>query len=128
MKKKLHLQKEVVSVLDKKQMNYLTKGGGAPQTSPFICKTIPPQCDVIKTNLQNCGIEKTLACLTNKLCDTKNCIDPQTDAGYCVDPQTEVGCGGGENTLGCNTLDCTTPITGHTCETLNKDCMVTTEC
>ena len=41
MKKKLRLQKEVVSVLDKKQMNYLTKGGALTQGH---CNTAEAAC------------------------------------------------------------------------------------
>ena len=119
MKKKLHLQKEVVSVLDKKQMNYLTKGGGAPQTSPFICKTIPPQCDVIKTNLQNCGIEETLACLTQFKCPSDPCIEPITE-----------DCGGGGTdtcvtVTGCYSDIC--PIETFGCEETNG-CIYTKDC
>ena len=85
MKKKLQLKKEVVSILDRNQMNHLTKGGG---------QTIPPQCGVGETTPQHCGIIQTLACPTKHLCDSDICIDPQTkkgcgiETGQCISATT----------------------------------------
>ena len=67
MKKKLQLKKEIVSILDRNQMNNLTKGGAA---------TLPPQC----------GIVATMACISqHNQCHTDVCIDPTI---------SKYGCGG----------------------------------
>ena len=60
MKKKLQLKKEIVSILDRNQMNNLTKGGAA---------TLPPRC----------GIVATMACISqHNQCPTDVCLDPTT--------------------------------------------------
>ena len=107
MKKKLRLQKEVVSILDKKQMNYLTKGGGV---------TVPPQCVIEETMAQHCGLVPTLACLTQFKCPTDPCIEPPTE-----------DCGGGgtdtcATVTGCYSDIC--PIETFKCEETNG-CLVT---
>ena len=101
MKKKLRLQKEVVSVLDKKKMNHLTKAGATANTC--------------------CSIVATMACPSQH----NQCL-----SDVCLDPKTEVGCGGetGQcvSATGCATDMC--PLTGHICETFNDACMFTNDC
>ena len=109
MKKKLQLNKEIVSILDRNQMNNLTKGGAA---------TLPPRCGVGETTPQHCGVVQTLACPTKHdyMCESKVCIDPQTEvcggeSGLCI------------SAPGCETDVC--PVeTATNCETYNVDCMI----
>lgn len=101
MKKKLRLQKEVVSVLDKKQMNYLTKGGG-----------------IQDTGWTSCCPNYTFDCPTDHdyLCESK----------ICLEPKTEDGCGGetGQcaSATGCATDVC--PVSAMVCFSREDDCMV----
>ena len=110
MKKKLRLQKEVVSVLDKKQMNYLTKGGNDTVIeSAAATKCCPTGWTAICTeHTLTCD---SFACLTKFDCESNPCIDPMTqDCG-----------GGGTDTCvtvtGCYSDVC--PISTFKCEETN---------
>lgn len=96
MKKKLQLKKEIVSVLDKKQLNHLTKGGESGDVCP-----------------KNCSIVATMACPSQH----NQCL-----SDVCIEPQTKVGCGG-ESGL-CIATDVCPVETATNCETLNIDCMI----
>lgn len=79
MKKKLQLKKEIVSILDRNQMNNLTKTGADDRTYNVDCETGWTGC---------CQI-KTIFCATDRFtgCDTDVCID-QTK----VCPNPSEGC------------------------------------
>ena len=92
MKKKLQLKKEIVSILDRNQMNNLTKGGAA---------TLPPQC----------GIVATMACISqHNQCHTDVCIDPTI---------SKYGCGGEtercDSATTCNSDLCPVISVGNSC-------------
>ena len=103
MKKKLQLNKEIVSILDRKQMNNLTKGGAftdaiqctTADTLGVYCtvQTGPHQCGG-QTLHVNCGLETKqcgytkLECLSdvNEECNTlaPTCApDPETQQESC---------------------------------------------
>ena len=103
MKKKLQLKKEIVSILDRKQMNHLTKGGAFTdeiqcttantlkkectwETGPHLCggQALHVNCGL---ETQHCGYTK-LECLSdvNEECNTfaPTCgPDPQTQQESC---------------------------------------------
>ena len=106
MKKKLRLQKEVVSILDKKQMNYLTKGGALTQGH---CNTAEAAC-LPNTKNDECGTIASYACPT-QICMSNPCIEPQTE--YCGGGETDT-CG---TVTGCYSDVC--PISTFKCEETN---------
>lgn len=82
MKKKLQLKKEIVSILDRNQMNNLTKGGAGTgiNTGTVIIRTQKTDCP---TGWTDVCTDNTIACATFA-CPSKGCIsDP------CIE-QTEV--------------------------------------
>ena len=82
MKKKLQLKKEIVSILDRNQMNNLTKGaaGTGINTGTVIIRTQKTDCP---TGWTDVCTDNTIACATFA-CPSKGCIsDP------CIE-QTEV--------------------------------------
>lgn len=106
MKKKLQLNKEIVSILDRKQMNNLTKGGAG---------TLPPQC----------GIIATMACISqHNQCPSDVCIDPTI---------SKYGCGGEtercESATTCNTDVCPVLTAEDVClEQSVNICPLTAKC
>lgn len=73
MKKKLQLNKEIVSILDRKQMNNLTKGGAGTNTGTVIIRTLKTDCP---TGWTDVCTDNTIACETFA-CPSKECIsDP----------------------------------------------------
>lgn len=94
MKKKLLLKKEVVSILDRTQMNRLTKAGetsGKIETGDTICDSGWSDCcnepSLVGCNSMNCGSSQCV--LTQKNCDTvgNGCVLISVDK--CVIPYTE---------------------------------------
>ena len=88
MKKKLQLKKEIVSILDRNQMNNLTKAGTANTT--IVIRTQKTECPTgwsdVCTNPEVTLACETMACESAK-CVTEPCIQ-QTK--HCYEPS--VGC------------------------------------
>ena len=109
MKKKLQLKKEIVSILDRNQMNNLTKGGAVTQGN---CNTQAIRC-IVNTANYECGTIATYACPT-QICQSNHCIDDSLGCEPTI--KTANGC------IGETDLICVE--TGGNCETYNIDCMV----
>ena len=96
MKKKLQLKREIVSILDRRQMQYLTKGG---EIYTKNCTGSKAKTCILDTKVVNCGTLTSYTCPTEKNCDTNPCIVPgetdgcvlRTEGVACID-ETEGVC------------------------------------
>ena len=111
MKKKLQLKKEVVSILDRKQMNFLTKGGLTtnPHETQEICtKTLDILCFQVSKNV--CGTIKTEGCQTQLCPVTQQGCNPISENTKC-DPEIEtrnINCQAETDACDFSALNCVT--------------------
>lgn len=64
MKKKLQLKREIVSILDRRQMQYLTKGG---EIYTKNCTGSKAKTCILDTKVVNCGTLTSYTCPTEKI-------------------------------------------------------------